>query len=190
MPAHVEIRGTAEFRVVAAKLKAAGNGELRRELAKKMRAAAQPVVDAMRQAVMATSSAGVRGGGGQRRREHTVSRARKPTELIKRRAAEGRGLRATVGRSLRTKVSTGPRSAKVEIRSQTKLMPLGQRKLPGHMNTGKWRHPVFDPTRKRPWVTQTVTPPGWFDRPANKGGRKIRNSAADAVNDINRKIAS
>lgn len=190
MPARVEIRGTAQFRAVAAKLKAAGNGALRRELAKDMRTAAEPVVTAMRQAVMATDAAGVRGGGGQQRRAFTEGRARKRTALIKKRAAAGRGLRATVGRTLKTKVSTGARSARVEIRSQAKLMPPGQRKLPDHMNTGKWRHPVFDPTRKRPWVTQTVSPPGWFDRPAAKGGRKIRNAAVDAVNEINRKIAS
>ncbi len=100
MPARVEIRGTAEFRAVAAKLKAAGNGELRRQLGRDMKAAAEPVVTAMRQAVLATEAAGVRGGGGQQRRAYTVSRARRASELVKRRAAAGRGLRATVGRTL------------------------------------------------------------------------------------------
>lgn len=188
MPARVEIRGTAEFRRVAARLKAAGNGELRRELGKNMRAAAEPVVQAMRSAVMATSSAGVRGGGGQQRREFTVGRARSSSERIRRRAAAGRGLRASVGRTLKTRVSTGGRSAKVEIRSQMKLMPPNQRKLPRHMNTGKWRHPVMG--NRDVWVSQTTAPPGWFDRPANKGGRKIRDTAVDVVNDINRKIAA
>lgn len=190
MPAGVEIRGTAELRVVAAKLKAAGNGQLRRELARDMRTAAAPMVAAMQRAVMATEAAGVRGGGGQARREFTVSRARKPSELVKKRAAAGRGLRATVGRTLKTKTRTGARSAGVEIRADTKLMPPSQRKLPFHMNTGKWRHPVFDPTRKRPWVTQIVTPPGWFDRTAARGGGRIRDKAVDVVNDINRRIAS
>ena len=188
MPARVEIRGTKEFRAVAAKLKAAGNGELRRELARNMRAAAEPVVTAMRQAVMATDAAGVRGGGGQQRREFTVGRARRNTERVRRRAAAGRGLRATVGRTLKTKVGTGARSAKVEIRSQVKLMPPNQRKLPRHMNVGKWRHPVMG--NRDVWVGQTVTPPGWFDRPAASGGRRIRASAVDVVNDINRKIAA
>lgn len=188
MPARVEIRGTAEFRVVAAKLKAAGNGQLRRELARNMRTAAQPVMRAMQRAVMATEAAGVRGGGGQQRREFTVGRARRATERTKRRAAAGRGLRATVGRTLRTKVSTGARSARVEIRSDTKLMPQNQRKLPRHMNTGKWRHPVMG--NREVWVAQTVTPPGWFDRPARRHGGEIRDSAVDVVNDINRRIAS
>lgn len=188
MPARVEIRGTREFRLVAARLRAAGNGELRRELGRNMRAAAEPVITAMRQAVMATDSAGVRGGGGQQRREFTVGRARKSTERIKRRAAAGRGLRATVGRTLRTKMSTGARSTRVEIRSQAKLMPPSQRRLPRHMNTGKWRHPVMG--NREVWVGQTVSPPGWFDRPANRGGRKIRASAVDVVNNINRKIAA
>lgn len=189
MPARVEIRGTADFRRVAAKLKAAGDGQLRREMAKSMRAAAEPMMTAMRQAVMATEAAGVRGGGGQARRAFTEGRSRNRSDRVKRRAFAGRGLRATVGRTLRTKIKTGARSAGVEIRSQVKLMPPSQRKLPEHMNTGRWRHPVFR-GRSGPWVTQTVVPPGWFDRPANKGGQKIRNAAGDVVENINRKIAS
>lgn len=188
MPARVEIRGTRDFRVVAGKLKAAGNGQLRRELGRNMREAARPMVTAMQQAVQATESAGVRGGGGQQRREFTLGRAKKTTELIRKRAAVGRGLRSTVARTLRIKMTTGARSARVEIRSDTKLMPAGQRKLPRHMNTGRWRHPVMG--NRDVWVGQTVTPPGWFDRPAGRGGRRIQNAARDVVNDINRKIAA
>lgn len=190
MPVRVQVRGTAEFRAVAAKLKAAGDGVLRRELAKNMRAAAQPVVTAMQQAVMATDAVGVRGGGGQRRREYAMSRTRATSERVKKRVAAGRGLRATVGRSLKTKVSTGGRSARVEIRSHAKLMPPDQRTLPNHMNVGKWKHPTFGSWKATKAVTQTVTPPGWFDRPAKQGGGKVRESAVDVVNDINRKIAS
>lgn len=185
----VEIRGTAEFRATAAKLKAAGDGRLRREMARNMGKAASPVVTAMQNAVKATSSAGVRGGGGQQRREFTLSRSRSRREAVRRRAAAGRGLRSTVARTLKTKVSTGARTARVEIRSNVKLMPADQRKLPRHMNTGRWKHPVFSPDRER-WTTQTVTPPGWFDRPARIHGRKVRDQAVDVVRDINRKIAS
>lgn len=89
---------------------------------------------------------------------------------------------------MKTKVSTGGRSATVEIRSMVKLMPPNQRKLPRHMNIGKWRHPVMG--NRAVWVGQTVMPPGWFDRPATRGGSKIRDSAVDVVNDITRKIAA
>lgn len=188
MPARVEIRGTAQLRIVAAKLRAAGNGELRRELGRNMRAAAEPVVSAMRQAVMSTSSAGVRGGGGQQRREFGVGRAKRATERVKRRAAAGRGLRATVARTVKVKTETGGRSARVQIRSDTKLMPGSQRTLPRAMNRGKWRHPVMG--NRDMWVGQVAVPPGWFDQPVRRYGGRIRDTAVDVVNDINRRIAA
>lgn len=56
-------------------------------------------------------------------------------------------------------------------------MPPDQRKLPAYMNRGQWKHPVFGGDR---WVTQAVTP-GWFDRPAIRHGRRVRESAIKVV---------
>ncbi|GAB3429824.1 hypothetical protein [Actinophytocola sediminis] len=188
MPARVEIRGTAEFRETAAKLKAAGDGRLRREMTRNMREAAQPVIGNMRRAVLGTSAAGTRGGGGQARREYLLSRARKRSELIQRRAYEGRGLRASAAATVKAKVATSATSASVRIKSQASLMPPDQRKLPRAMNKGKWRHPVFG-SRNR-WAGQTVTPVAWFDRPAAIGGPRVRDKAVKVVDEINRKIVS
>ncbi len=204
MPLKVEIRGTAEFRATAAKLRAAGQGAVVREMAKKMRETAKPAVEAAQRSVTATEASGSRGGGGQARRAFTVEQAgrrRAVSEATKRRAFKQRGLRATVARTIKAKVKTGARSAVLQIRSDAKRMPHNQRSLPEHMNTGKWRHPVFNRKlaggphgrghgRGKVWVTQTVTPPGWFDRPMSVHGRRVHKAAISVVDDINRKIAS
>lgn len=190
MPARVEIRGTEEFRRTAAKLKAAGGGKVVREMAKKMKTAARPAVEDARRSVKATSARASRGGGGQARRAHTQSssRRRKVTERAKQKAFEGRGLRATIARILTTIVRTTGSSAGVQIRTRAAMLPQDQRRLPMHMNTGTWKHPVFgNPTR---WVTQTVSPPEWFDRPMRAHGPKVRDKAIEVIDEINRDIAN
>ncbi|PXY25149.1 hypothetical protein BAY59_24290 [Prauserella coralliicola] len=188
MPARVEIRGTDEFRRTAAKLKAAGNGKLTREMGKRMKAAAQPAVEDAQRSVKALRTTGSRGGGGQQRREYAMSRARKKTDRAKRKAFEGRGLRSSVARAVQTQVRSGARSASVRIRTNSSRLPANHRQLPLYMNQGRWRHPVFG--NRSNWVGQTVKPAEWFDRPMRRHGAKIRNRAVGVVGDINREIVS
>ncbi|MCP2168134.1 hypothetical protein [Goodfellowiella coeruleoviolacea] len=187
MPARVEIRGTAEFRATAAKLKAAGRGDLVREMAREMRTAARPVVQDAQRSVQSLASRAVRGGGGQARRAYDVSRSRRATDRVQDRAFRRRGLRATIARAVRTQVSTGARSASVRIRTNRSMLPPDQRKLPRLMNKGAWRHPVMG-NRDR-WVEQKVTPEGWFDKPMLRGGPQVRRAAVSVVDDIVKKLA-
>ncbi|MEV5538476.1 hypothetical protein AB0L13_16595 [Saccharopolyspora shandongensis] len=188
MPARIEIKGTGDFRKAAAELKAAGDGRLRREMGRNMRTAARPAVNAAQDNVRSLkASATGRGGGGQQRREHAMSRTRSRSERAKRTAFEGRGLRATIARAVRLQMSTGARSASVRIRTQTRFLPEDQRKLPKYMDDGRWRHPVFG-NRDR-WVTQTARPLGWFDRAMRRHGPKVRDGARKAIDDIISKLA-
>lgn len=192
MAARIEIKGTEEFRRLAARLKAAGQGQLARELGKALRATSAPAVRAARQSVLATSSAGVRGGGGQQRRAFVQGRAgrrgRRVSEATKRRAYRQRGLRSTVARSVQAKTSVSPRSASLEIRANSSRMPRDQRELPRHMNVGQWRHPVFG--NRDVWVSQTATPAGWFDRPMALLGPKVRRDAAQVVDELADRLAA
>ncbi|UJW32388.1 hypothetical protein L3Q67_00960 [Saccharothrix sp. AJ9571] len=188
MPARLEIRGTAEFRATAAKLKqVAGSGELSRLMTRRMREAAAPAVGEAQQRVRAIATSSTRGGGGQARREHTLAR-RKKTQAARKTAFANRGLRNSVARAVKTQVKSSGRTAGVRIRVQSSTLPTDQRKLPLYLNAGKWRHPVMG-NRDR-WVTQTVTPPGWFDSTMAKHGSKIRDSAAESVNVINKLVSS
>jgi hypothetical protein len=187
MPVRVEIKGTEEFRRTAAKLKEAGRGDLVRELAKGMRTEAKPAVEDAQRAVRAIASSGSRGGGGQQRRAYTVSRARKVTEATHWRAFRHRGLRDSAARATKAEVRTGGRSARVRIRVNARQMPRDQRLLPGHMDTGKWRHPVMG--NREVWVTQTTTPPGWFTRTVPRHGPKIRRGGEKVMDRVLQRLA-
>jgi len=189
VPGHPRITGTDEFHRTARKLKEAGNGKLTREMGRAMRAAAEPAQAAMKQEVQ-TLNVSRRGGASARgvRAAHALGKRKKITENARMKAFRNSGLRSTVARSVRTKVSTTARSSSVRIRAQQSLMPPSQRKLPRLMNKGNWRHPLFG--QRGRWYEQTTPPPGWFDRPAEIHGPRIRERAVDVIDDINRKIVS
>lgn len=184
----VEIKGTGEFRQLAKDLKQAGRGDLRRELAKSMKTGVKPIEDEMKSNVLGLASAGSRGGASARAKRAGALLRRKKIRNDKAKMAAHRasGLRAAAARTVKTKVLMGARSASVQIRSDSKAMPWGQKALPGRMNDGKWRHPVFDD--KQNWVTQTVNPAGWFDRPATTKGPRARDTAIDTVGEYISKL--
>ena len=177
MAAYLKVVGTGQFEQLARDLKAAGDGKLRREMAKAMKSAAKPVEDDAKSNVQGISTTAARGGARARaaRTAHRLRNRRKVTDRAKLNAHRGSGLRASVARTVQTQVRTGGNSASVRIRSNAGLMPADQRKLPMYMNTGRWRHPVMG--NRDAWVTQTVSPAGWFDRAMDRGGPKVRDEA-------------
>lgn len=182
MPVRVKVVGTDQFHQLARELKRAGDGRMLREMSAEMKRAADPIVQDMQSTVQGvTTLGGSRGGGGASARAARAQRAlrgrRNASERVKQRAFRRSGLRATVARTVKPSVSTGGRSASVTIKSRSSLMPVDQRRLPMHMNRGRWRHPTFGDD---PWVVQVVTP-GWFDKPARRGGPRVRQRAFGVV---------
>ncbi|SDP60678.1 hypothetical protein SAMN04487905_10621 [Actinopolyspora xinjiangensis] len=188
MPARYEIRGTQDLREVSRRLRAAGQGKVTRQMAKRMRENSQPAVnDAQSNIRSINSSAGGRGGGAQRRREYTVGRSRSGSERVRRQAAEGRGLRESIARAIRTRVTTKPSSASVRIEVDRRRLPPDQHRLPFYIDQGSWRHPVFG--NDSAWVQQRVRPDDWWDSAMDRHGPRVRNGAVEVVNQINRDIA-
>ncbi|GGM64082.1 hypothetical protein GCM10012275_38250 [Longimycelium tulufanense] len=187
MAAGVKVVGTDAFTRLGRELKQAGNGQLRRDMTRAMRKAAGPAVNEAQSNVKATSSKAQRGGGRFARAQAALARKKKVTERAKQRAFAQRGLRDSVARTVKIQTSTSGRSSAVRVRSRRKLMPEDQERLPRHMNKGRWRHPVFGGDR---WVTQTVTPPGWFDRAMQKHGPIIRGKAFTVVLDTLDRLGS
>lgn len=181
----VIVTGTQEFRRVSAQLKAAGDGRLVREMRRGMRRAADPMLREAKANVLGLNVKGARGSGRRDRYEHALSRSRKVTEAVKQRAARGRGLRSSVANATRIEV-TGGANAGVRMRTNTRMMPADQRKLPAHLNTGRWRHPVFG--NRSSWVTQTAAAAGWFDRSTVTHGPRIRDGARDVLDNIIERI--
>lgn len=179
--AYMKVVGTEQFELVAKKLRDAGDRKTKREMGKAMKKAADPILQNMRSNVTGLSSKAKRSGSRAKRTAYQLSRRKKVTDRLQTRAHAGSGLRSTTARAtvVQVKMSGNP---SVRIRVDKGQLPPDQRKLPGYMNDGKWRHPVMG--NRKAWVTQTVSPREWFDRPANEGGPKVRKAAVDAVEKV------
>ena len=149
---------------------------LHTQMQQEIQDAAQPVIDDIRAAVMGVRSSASR-----------VSRSarRTPTSSLTSRVLKlpsgSRGLRAAVAATVNL-VAT---DTTVVIKSDSSSMPAGQASLPVAMDRGRWRHPVMGTTV---WVTQTVSPRGWFTHTAarhrNDFTDAVEKALRDAVNQI------
>lgn len=120
----------------------------------------------------------------QARAQFALRNRRKASERLKTRTQQHAGLRATVARAVSAKVSSGARSSSLRVTAAQAKMPPSQRKLPRHLNTGRWRHPTFG---REPWVTQTA-PPAWFDDAMSETGPRVRDRAITIVGDYIEKL--
>lgn len=178
----VKVLGTKSFEVFAKKCREAGSGGkgLLREIRRALMDGAEPVAEEARRNVRALSSRGGRGGARAARTAFLVGRRKKPiSEHAKAELHASTGLRSSAARATKSMVTVGRNSAKAEIKVNASMMPANQRKLPMHMNTGQWRHPVMG--NRENWVTQTVSPDRWFDRAMDRGGPKVRKEAFRTV---------
>lgn len=205
MPAGYRVAGTDVFHRVARDLKTAGRGDLARKMTKRMRAAAQPLVDEQKQTVLGLQTRVARDGQRVARRKrvgktkaelardrrsgtsarqeralHALRNRRKASERVKSKAWGAAGLRKAVARATAATASATGNRAAVRVRARQAAMPPSQRKLPRHLNRGKWRHPTFG---QEPWVTQQVKP-GWFDDPARRRGPRVREAGHAVVIEI------
>jgi hypothetical protein len=185
----VKVVGTESFEAFARKCREAGSEGrgLQREIRQALKNGAEPAAEKARQNVLGLSSRGGRGSARATRTAHALGRRRKPlSEAAKAKVHAGTGLRSSVARATKLTVTMRGNTAKAEIKVNASLMPPDQRKLPKHMNSGKWRHPVMG--NRRNWVTQTVSPDRWFDRAMDWGGPKARDEAFKTVRQFLRKF--
>lgn len=79
-------------------------------------------------------------------------------------------------RVIATLSGSNPRVAVILRRSSSG--PSGR---PGWtLNEGRWRHPVFGNSSR--WASQSVAPPGWFDRTAQAARPQFQSAAGAALN--------
>lgn len=182
MAGAVKVLGTEQFEEFARKARAAGSeGKgLLREIRRALQDGAEPVAEDARANVRALSSQGGRGSARAARTAFQLGKRKKPiSEGAKFKLHASTGLRSSTARATKVQVTTSGKAARARFRVQTSMMPPDQRQLPWHMNSGKWRHPVLG--NRDVWVTQTVSPDGWFDRAMTRGGPKVRQHAFDTV---------
>ena len=172
----------ADFGAVARALRAA-DPQLRRDLSRDVRAITTPIVADMRMSVLGLSTTGGGspyafisayrqldasiGEASARRATYRLSKIRgvRTDRQIEREFGRS-GLRAAIAQATRAVQQDRGNSVGVRVYVNSTYLPPDQRKLPRHMNRGQWRHPVFG--NKNVWVTQTVSPEGWFSNVAHR----------------------
>ena len=170
--------------------------EIRTEFNRRTREIGKPIMSAMREAVQGTSASVSSSGGSQYRRlawsaghrssgPMTFRAARRFSGLS---AGGGGGLRASVGRTLQLTRRASGELIGIRIDSNSGRMPPGERSLPGYMDEGTWRHPVMG--NRHAWVTQTVSPTGWFTTTARQSLPKVRPEAEAAIQEALDKIGA
>lgn len=152
----VHVFGHEQLGDLARRLRKAGRADLRKELTKGIRRPAAEVAREAKRNVLALPARG-----------------------------RSTGLRRRVARTVRTTVRTSGSGVGVRVWSDPKKMPGGQGNLPAHMNTGRWRHPVWGD--RESWVTQTIEP-RWFDRAAEAKAPQARKEILQVLKDIRRRL--
>jgi hypothetical protein len=147
--------GVLRMKLLAARLKEA-DPALKRELRKKFRDAAQPLVEDVQKSILTMPS---------RRKEGT--------------------LRAEVAKTVVLRTSFSSAGVRVNIDSLGQKMPPGKDTLPRHLDSVKgWNHPVWGhgPRGKWHWTRRRQHgKPGWFERPITDGAREFRDAALAAI---------
>lgn len=165
------IEGIDDFRRAAEALAGAEKTVLS-EVSKNMRAAAKPVVNAIRAEVRSSkgsSPKGQRSGAAYVERQlQVLSKARslrdeegalseRRVRALTRRLAKSSSLREQIAAAAGSSVSAGGRKVQLSFRVRAGNLPPSQRKLPRRWDKpGGWRHPVFG--NRSVWVPQVGHP--------------------------------
>lgn len=188
----VKSNGGADFKALAARLKAAGKdgAAIRKSLTKELQGELKAVVADVQSSVMAVKTTAKRashGGGYAQRRRFDASKeyaralkaAKAGRELRPSRGhAKPHGLRARIARGVKSRVKWTGYKYGVQVVVDTSGLPRSERRLPKHLNNPKgWRHPVFG--NREHWESQTGEP--YFDRAIVKHIPRIRRVVKTTV---------
>ncbi|WP_426568088.1 hypothetical protein [Streptomyces canus] len=174
MTRSVQILGTRQLTDLSRRLRAAGGPQLRQNMARRVRRAAEPLKGDLQQAI---------------RSQPIVSEGRKPNK--RGRVPRGgpsptvRPLRATLAGGVRISVRQGT-FAGARVWMDRSRLPADLRRMPRVIDDGRIRHPVFG-NRKR-WATQWARPAGWWSRTVRAGYPRMRAEVERVLGDVRRDL--
>jgi hypothetical protein len=158
MAAKVTIEGAEQLRALGARL-AEADKSVGTELAKGLRAAAKPVVSAIRTEVKGEGGRST-GAGARARAAYRLSRSKSKRATAAASAAKRSGLRDTIAAAVGSSVSAGGNRTNLTFKMRSSQLPESQRTLGKRWNKAAgWRHPVYG---HDVWVRQTGRP--YFDK--------------------------
>lgn len=151
-----------QLRDIAAAMKKAGRTDLRRDLGKAIRVAADDTVKDLRRSVKALPS-----------RSNT-------------------GLRASIARAIGVQVTTTSRRTAIRIHVNRKRLPAGKRGMADAFEKGAWRHPVYADSRnetRKEWTWERQTIPGpWFQPVVDRHKDDFVKAVDKILDDFKRKL--
>jgi hypothetical protein len=164
----VRITGAGQLVTLSRRLHAAGGENVKRNFARRIRRAAEPLQGDLEGAIRGLRISGrgraVRGGP----------------------SPNTRPLRATIASAIRVTVrTTGIASARVWV--DRDRLPPGTRNIPDHLNKGLLRHPTFGNKSSRGWVNNTATPL-WWANTVRKGQPRMEREVARVLDDVRQKL--
>lgn len=160
MVADLELRTSRDLVRIARELRHVDDKELTRRFRRELRAAAKPLVPAVRQAIRRIPST---------------------------RPYQAGGLRGRLSKAVKLEVKTSGRQAGVVIRVDGRKMPSHEKALQSYLEGTKprWRHPVFG--RRTAWVQQPPKP--YFYRTVTAAaGPRARAAVGRVLDQISRDI--
>ncbi|MFE6482395.1 hypothetical protein ACFVGN_05570 [Streptomyces sp. NPDC057757] len=168
MTGEVRLLNTGSLLELQRRLRAAGGENIRASMQRRIRRSAEPLRDDLQETIrnlVITSqgrSSGKRGGPS-------------PTT---------RPLRATIADAIRISVRTsGSPGARIWI--DRARLPDDMKQMPGAINTGRIRHPVFG--NRRRWTQQNATPL-WWDNTVRSHRPRMESEVARVLDDIRRRL--
>ncbi|MFE5258234.1 hypothetical protein [Streptomyces coelicoflavus] len=169
MPSSIQVLGTAQLIGLSRRLRAAGGPQLRQNMARRIRRAAEPLQRDLQQRIRTQPlvsegrKAGKRGGPS-------------PTTRPFRRMLAG-GVRISV----RQGSSPGARVWMDKSRLEPKAG-----NVPWQIQDGRLRHPVFG-NRKR-WANQIARPAGWWSKTVAAGTPRMHAEVERVLRDVRRSL--
>lgn len=159
MPATMTMRTGRDLKRISKELRGMDNREIRKRFGKELRAAAKPMVPAVRAAIR---------------------------NIPSKRAYSADGLRGRMAKATKLEVRTVGKDAGVRIRVDGRKMPDKQKALQSYMEGVKprWRHPVFGNTDV--WVQQKPQP--YFFRTVEPLGARTQIRVIKAIDKVAKDI--
>lgn len=177
----IEIRGADQLVDLSRRMKAAGQGELKKQMNKEIRDVAKPVVKDLRSAVRGLDSKAAEDGGPVGASSGAAARA-----IHRGSGSHGSsGLRDTIARAIRTQIKLSGNTTGVRIEVNKNRLPPEQRKLPQYLNRPRgWYHPVFG--NEHNWVRQWARP--WWQVTIRPHSQQIRRDVLAILDRFERRF--
>lgn len=183
----VTTNGGSDFAALASKFRAAGKdgAAIRKALTKTIQTHLARITDEQKSAIMAWKTGGVTGRGGHRRKAFTEAKARRKLEAgHKTRARKTHSLRSYIKGAIKSRVAYTGYKLGAKVYVEPSALPPSQRKLPKHVDSLRWRHPVWG--HRDRWVTQHGTP--YFSGPIKRHREQVRRDVQAAVDQVMRTL--